>query len=84
MRKINMLIKTRSLEDKIGHMIEVNMCFDHKKADTKKLIYNKLYYYYCYFYCCYHYYCYYHCYFYYLFFWYRISPLSGEKNAFDI
>ena len=63
MRETNMVIKTRSLEDKIGHMFQVNICFDHKKADAKQLTYNKIYYYYCYFYCFYYYY--YYCYFYY-------------------
>ena len=43
MNEFDMLIKTVTLGDEIGHMFMVDIRLDHRKGDAKKLMHNKLY-----------------------------------------
>ena len=43
LRKFNLILQSLSPDDKIGHLFVVDIIFDEKNADEKKLLFNKIY-----------------------------------------
>ena len=43
LQKFNFILQDLSPDDKIGHLFVVNIIFDEKNADEKKLLFNEIY-----------------------------------------